>query len=118
LDALVSFEVIEQGVIMRDNEFVKNKVTYHRHRDFPSEFVVSRNIDVWCPPGYLENSAQRYPVIYMQDGQNLFDPAVAYGGITWGVAETLTRLINEQFVGAIVVGIWNSEAGGNLKPIL
>jgi predicted alpha/beta superfamily hydrolase len=45
----------------------------------------------------------------MQDGQNLFDPALAYGGVDWGIDEAMLRLIDAAGVpGAIIVGIWNS----------
>lgn len=96
---------------MSGNEFAESKISYQRHPAFPSKFVVARNIDVWCPPGYSEQPSRRYPVLYMHDGQNLFDPALSYGGVTWGVAEALTRLLDPNFAGAIVVGIWNSEEG-------
>jgi predicted alpha/beta superfamily hydrolase len=85
-----------------------NQIRYRRYPNFPSQFVAARNVDVWCPPGYSEQLDRRYPVIYMHDGQNLFDPALAYAGVTWGVAETLTRLADEKFREAIVVGIWNN----------
>ena len=93
---------------MGDNESVESPIKYQHHPAFPSQFVAARDIDVWCPPGYAENPDQRYPVIYMFDGQNLFDPALSYAGVTWGIAETLTRLIDKNFTGAIVVGMWNS----------
>jgi predicted alpha/beta superfamily hydrolase len=50
------------------------------------------------------------PVIYMQDGKNLFDPQLAYGGVDWGLDEAIVRLAREGEVsGAIVVGVWNTE---------
>lgn len=76
-----------------------------------SQFVERRNVDVWLPPGYFseEGRARRYPVIYCQDGQNVFDPATSFIGVDWGVDETLTRLIAEKKVPeAIVVAIWNT----------
>lgn len=77
--------------------------------DFPSHHVALRDIDVWLPPGYADNPGRRYPVLYMHDGQNLFDPALSYTGIDWGVDETMTRLVADGRVrGAIVVGIWNT----------
>ncbi len=76
---------------------------------FSSELVIPRHIDIWMPPGYHEDD-QRYPVIYMHDGQNLFDPALAYGNVDWAVDEAISRLIATRGLdGAIVVGIWNSE---------
>ena len=80
-----------------------------RHADFPSRHVVPRHIDVWCPPENEAGSATRYPVIYMHDGQNLFDPALSFIGVDWGVDEAMVRLIRETGrPGAIIVGIWNS----------
>ncbi len=80
-----------------------------RYAAFASRYVAARHVDVWCPPGYDEASARRYPVIYMHDGQNLFDPAWAAYGIDWGVDEAIVRLMRDTGLpGAIVVGIWNS----------
>ena len=82
-----------------------------RHEAFASGQVVSRNIDVWLPSDYTSDPARRYPVLYMHDGQNLFDPASSYGGVDWGIDETMTRLIaGERVRAAIVVGIWNTPA--------
>src|SRR5512145_2020432 len=47
--------------------------TLLRYADLPSAQVQPRNVDVWLPPGYGSNPDQRYPVLYMHDGQNLFD---------------------------------------------
>ena len=53
------------------------------HQRFASKFLSTRrDIIVYLPPGYGE-SDQRYPVFYLQDGQNLFDPATAFGGQDW-----------------------------------
>lgn len=80
----------------------------HHYPAFASQFVPPRQVDVWLPPGYEQDAHGRFPVLYMHDGQNLFDPDTAYGGVTWGVAETLTRLIaNGDVPPTIVVGIWN-----------
>ena len=48
-----------------------------------------RMLRVWLPPRYdaPENASRRYPVFYLNDGQNLFDPATAYGGVDWQVDE-------------------------------
>jgi predicted alpha/beta superfamily hydrolase len=82
------------------------------YADFASRYVPARRVEVWCPPGYaVSSAAARYPVLYMHDGQNIFLPTTAYGGIPWGVDEALVRLIDPpQFAGAIVVGIWNVGA--------
>jgi predicted alpha/beta superfamily hydrolase len=83
--------------------------TVLRYADMPSAYVAKRNVDVWLPPGYAKDSAQRYPVLYMHDGQNLFDPATSYGKVDWAVDEAMTRLIGQGEVReAIVVGVWNT----------
>ncbi|HEV8197407.1 MAG TPA: alpha/beta hydrolase-fold protein, partial [Gemmatimonadales bacterium] len=79
------------------------------HPDFPSRFVAPRNVEVWLPPGYTGHPAERYPVLYMHDGENVFDPATSFGGVDWAADETMTRLIRERKVRpAIVVAIWNT----------
>jgi predicted alpha/beta superfamily hydrolase len=62
----------------------------------------ARKLRVYLPPDYAQGS-QRYPVLYMFDGQNLFDDATSYAG-EWGVDETMDVLAREGFP-AIVVGI-------------
>lgn len=80
-----------------------------RHADFTSRFVDARHVDVWLPPDYTPDGADRYPVIYMQDGQNLFDPALAYAGVDWGMDEAVLALIQAGMVIApIIVGVWNT----------
>jgi enterochelin esterase-like enzyme len=72
-----------------------------------SAYLGPRNVTVWLPPGY-ETGSDRHPVLYMHDGQNLFDPARANFG-EWGVDEHLVRLIETGQVRApIVVGVWNT----------
>jgi predicted alpha/beta superfamily hydrolase len=66
-----------------------------------------RIIRVYLPPGY-ENNTRRYPVLYMHDGQNLFDNASAYAG-EWGVDETMEALAKSQGLDVIVVGIDNGQ---------
>jgi len=76
-----------------------------------SRFVDKRNVDVWLPPGYFEpeTKSRRYPVLYVHDGQNVFDPATSFIGVDWAIDETMTRLIAEKKVPeAIVVAVWNT----------
>jgi len=78
-----------------------------RYAAFTSKHVAARNVDVWVPANY--SRSKRYRVIYMHDGQNLFNPKEGYGGMEWGIDETMTRLHAEGAVrDTIVVGIWNS----------
>lgn len=71
--------------------------------------VVERDIIVWLPPSYKKNKEEKYPVLYMHDGQNLFDPKTAYIGIDWRVDETVSKLIKAGKINEIIiVGIYNS----------
>jgi len=84
--------------------------TLDRYPDFPSRFVEPRPVDVWLPPGYDPAGEARYPVVYMHDGQNLFEPTRSLSGADWGIAEALVRLSQAgQTRGAVVVGIWCVE---------
>ncbi len=68
------------------------------------------DVRVFLPPGYDENSLQRFPVVYMQDGQNLFFPAEAPQGKHWRVPETLALLDRMCLVRqVIVVGVYPKE---------
>jgi predicted alpha/beta superfamily hydrolase len=82
------------------------------HENFGSNHLEHpRNVTVYLPPGYGADAEQRYPVLYMHDGQNLVDPADAFGGTVWGVDETAQGLILAGGIAPlIIVGIYN--AGG------
>lgn len=83
------------------------------YRDVPSAHVAARNVDVWLPPSYATHPKRRYPVLYMHDGQNLFDPALSYTGVDWDVDGAMTRLIASRKVReAIVVAVTNTPLRG------
>jgi len=68
-----------------------------------------RLVRVWLPPGYDQRAGAGYPVLYLNDGQNLFDPATAFAGVHWRVGETATQLIAENRIRPlIIVGIDNT----------
>jgi predicted alpha/beta superfamily hydrolase len=74
-------------------------------------FRGTRFLRVWLPPGYddAENAERHYPVLYLNDGQNLFEAVAAFGGVEWQVDETADRLIREGDVPPmIVVGLDNA----------
>ena len=82
----------------------------HRHEQFHSDFLEhDRDILVWLPPGY-DDSGPPCPVLYMHDGQNLFDPDTAFQpGEHWRVGETATALIEAgRIEPLIIVGIYNT----------
>ena len=68
-----------------------------------------RDVDVYLPTSYRSGGSRRYPVVYMQDGQNLSDPATAFAG-TWDLEPTLERLA-ARGLEIIVVGVHNAGEG-------
>lgn len=79
-------------------------------KDFYSpELGNKRNIIIYLPPGYDKDNKE-YPVLYLHDGQNLFDKSTSFIGIEWEVDETLDELIqNNEISPVIVVGIYNNS---------
>lgn len=79
-----------------------------RLEGFESEHVPSRNVDIWLPPEF--ESTVQHPVIYMHDGQMLFDAKTTWNKQEWRVDEVASRLIRDKQVEPfIVVGIWNGD---------
>lgn len=77
-----------------------------RFENFKSAYVDARNIDVWLPKGY--NTSEKYAVIYMHDGQMLFDATTTWNKQAWEVDEVAGKLNADGKVKKfIVVGIWN-----------
>ncbi|MCC6279587.1 MAG: esterase [Saprospiraceae bacterium] len=82
--------------------------TVLRLENFPSKFISSRHVDVWLPDGYSRH--KKYAVLYMHDGQMLFDSASTWNKQEWGVDETMGRLLAAGKIrNCIVVGIWNNS---------
>ncbi len=81
-----------------------------RHAGFESHVLNNRrDVLVYLPRGYRRSIWKRYPVLYLQDGQNVFDAATAYGGVEWGVDETAQRLIGSRLIEPlIIVAIYNT----------
>jgi predicted alpha/beta superfamily hydrolase len=79
------------------------------HRQLSTEGLVPRDVIVWLPPDYDINKKQRYPVVYMHDGQNIVDPATSSFGFDWQIDEASDSLIKNKIVKPyIVVGIYNT----------
>lgn len=82
-----------------------------KHPGFTSRFVPGeREISVYVPPGYDEEPGRRYPLLILQDGQNLFDPATSFiPGKTWRVAESADEAIAAGEVEPLVIaGVANA----------
>src|SRR5262245_9577411 len=82
-----------------------------RHPRFASKFLQSRrDLIVYLPPGYGAADV-RHPVLYLQDGQNLFDPATAFGGQDWRIDVTVDEMITNGLIEPLImVGIYNTGA--------
>ena len=84
-----------------------------RLHEFASRiFRNQRFLRVWLPAGYdqPENAAHRYPVFYLNDGQNLFESSTSFTGIEWRVGETASRMIEQKLIPPMIfVGIDNAR---------
>lgn len=93
-----------------------NKVTEHHvtgivkyHPAMKGKGIKDRDVTVWLPPGYDSSANTSYPVLYMHDGQNIFDPAASAFGVEWSIDETCDSLIKQGKISPlIVVGISNT----------
>mgnify|MGYP000730540707 CR=1 FL=1 len=80
--------------------------TIERIENFQSKFVTPRNVDVWLPDNY--SSTKQYNVLYMHDGQMLFDANQTWNKQAWEVDEVMAKLIaSDKCQDIIIVGIWN-----------
>ena len=74
-----------------------------------SAYVPARTVQVWLPPDYA-TSGKRYPVIYLHDGQNVYDDPSPWSGKSWAVHRALAKLIAERKARpAILVAVWNND---------
>lgn len=79
-----------------------------RLSNFNSKFVNARNVDVWLPENY--SNEKKYAVLYMHDGQMLFDTSNTWNKQEWGIDEAMSDLFYQQKIKeCIVVGIWNDS---------
>ncbi len=83
-----------------------------KHEQFPSRFLRNqRDLIVYTPPGYADQPRRHFPVLYLHDGQNLFDGATSFiPGQDWHVAQTADRGIQTGAVEPlIIVGMYNTQ---------
>ena len=104
----------EVKVYIQDGQGSGVKGTLLYWLDVSSKYLAHpRHVSVWLPPGYQAQTSKRYRVVYMSDGQNLFDPRIANTGQDWGVDEAMTRLTDAgEIEPAIVVAAWSSPSRG------
>lgn len=97
--------------VSKDGSIDKGKEVFVRMKSnrIIYEEVDKRGVFVYLPPGYSENAAKKYPVVYMLDGQNLF--SLRKGSLDkWRVNEVLDSLItNKVLAPVVVVGIFNGS---------
>lgn len=82
-----------------------------KHEQFPSRFLRNqRDLIIYLPPGYHEQEQRRFPVLFLHDGQNLFDGATSFiPGMDWHVGQTADYCIQAGLVEPlIIVGIYNA----------
>lgn len=86
---------------------ITGKVEYYPK--FKAKNLLPRDVIVWLPPDYNSLTEKRYPVLYMQDGQNIFDPSTSSFGSDWQIDETADSLTRYGAIKEIViVGIYNT----------
>ncbi|HKW61168.1 MAG TPA: alpha/beta hydrolase-fold protein [Candidatus Acidoferrum sp.] len=84
-----------------------------KHEQFRSRFLRNqRDLIVYTPPGYPDQAARRFPVLYLHDGQNLFDGATSFiPGQDWHVGQTADECVNARTIEPlIIVGMYNTKA--------
>jgi len=87
---------------------ITGNVKYFKH--LTGKGILPRDVIVWLPPDYNTNAARHYPVLYMHDGQNIFDPETSSFGVDWQIDETADSLIRNNIIAPlIIVGIYNTQ---------
>ncbi|HHL8818120.1 TPA: alpha/beta hydrolase [Escherichia coli] len=99
---------------MNDIENYGNR--YHVLQSFPMpQLASSREIRILLPASYYESDVS-YPVLYMHDGQNLFDKSISFGPHVWDIPEAVDAFFpNSQYDGVIIVGIDNASSHGKFS---
>lgn len=84
--------------------------TVRYHRGLKGDGLkYDRDVIVWLPPSYPTETKKRYPVLYMHDGQNVFDPQTSFIGYEWRADEVADSMIKANAIEEIIiVGIYNS----------
>lgn len=89
---------------VRQTLFSQGKI--ERVERFQSNFTTDRNIDIWLPIDY--DTTKKYSVVYMHDGQMLFDSSSTWNGLSWNLDQIASRLNQDPRIKPfILVGIWN-----------
>lgn len=82
---------------------------FNIHKNFFCKNLKPRDVVVWLPPDYYSDTTKKYPVLYMQDGQNIFNPATSAFGVDWRLDEIADSLINvNKIQELIIIGVYNT----------
>lgn len=102
--------ILDTGIYVDDVDDAGTAGALLYWKDVASAYLdETRNVEIWLPPGYEDDPERRYPVIYMSDGENLFDPRIASWGIDWGVDEAIAGgMTAGRIPPTIVVGAWST----------
>jgi len=74
------------------------------HPAFPSKILKNqRDVLVYLPLGYRRFTGKHYPVLYLHDGQNVFDAATSFAGVEWGVDEAAQQLIRQKLIEPLII---------------
>ena len=97
-----------KDIAFASGEGITGTVKYHTNLKGEG-LNYARDVAVWLPPSYERESSKRYPVLYMHDGQNVFDPSTSYTGYDWHVDEIADSLIRSADMEEIIVAaVYNS----------
>jgi len=100
---LISYSIINAQAVP---QVEKGSIT--RIENFNSNYVAKRNVDIWLPQDY--DLHKKYAVLYMQDGQMLYDSNTTWNKKSWMIQNAISKLIMDQKIKeVIVVGIWNGD---------
>ena len=82
--------------------------------------AAKRNVAIYLPPGYFDGRDRRFPTLYMQDGQNLFDPAASFAGVAWHADETAQELtLKKKIQPLIIIAVGNtSDRTNEYTPVI
>jgi predicted alpha/beta superfamily hydrolase len=102
--------VVQPGLLVDAEVPAWGRQSVRYHPDFPSAFLPHpHTLTVHLPPGYDHDPHRRYPVLYLHDGQNLFDAHTAFAGVPWRCDETAEQLARlGEITPLIQVGIANT----------
>lgn len=107
---IIEFEIANFGGFEWESGANTRTGNFQFLRHFPSNILNSRrNVILYLPPSYFKDQSRRYPVIYMHDGNNIFDAHTAFMGVEWEVDEAAETLMTHGAIQeAIIVGVYNT----------